>query len=147
MSRSVASWRDLLERNPFGTMAAAAAVVLGLLGAVLGDGVSQGMTNSLAGAANVTAHLWGLMFAAGGAAKLVGLYTRRSTFEVPGLWAMIGGYAFYAITVMTGLAAHGLAAGIIAAAMTIGCLLKVRIIMRRARLAAGQAGGPRRRGR
>lgn len=130
---SLATWRDLLERNPFGTMTAAAAVVLGGLGVILGDGVSQGMTNSLAGYANVTAHLWGAALAGGGAAKLIGLYAHRSTVEVPGLWVMCGGYAFYAITVMVGLGAHGLAAGVISAAMTIGCVLKVGIIMRRAR--------------
>lgn len=132
MSRSVRC-RDLLERNPFGSMAALAAVVLGGLGVILGDGVSQGMTLSLAGYANVTAHLWGLMFAVGGAAKLVGLYVGRSTIEVPGLWAMCGGYAFYSITVLVGLGTHGLAAGVISAAMTTGCVLKVSIIMRRAR--------------
>jgi hypothetical protein len=126
-------WRHQLDLNPFGTMAAVAAVVLGILGIVLGDGVSQGMTLSLHSTANLTAHLWGVLFAAGGALKLFGLYTGRSTVEVPGLWAMTGGYAFYCITVITGLGAHGLAAGIISGAMTVGCLIKTRIIMTRAR--------------
>lgn len=127
------TWRYELELNPFGTMAALAAVVLGGLGAVLGDGVSAGMTNSLHATANVTAHLWGGAFAIGGVLKLVGLYGRRSTIEIPGLWAMTGGYAFYSMTVTVGLGMHGLAAGIISGAMTIGCLIKTRIIMTRAR--------------
>ncbi|MEV4179952.1 hypothetical protein AB0J28_00715 [Streptosporangium canum] len=116
-------------------MAAGAAVVLGGLGVVLGDDVSQGMTNSLYSTAGVMAHLWGIMFAAGGLLKLYGLYWHRSTVEIPGLWMMTGGYAFYCITVLAGLGVHGLAAGIISAALTIGCLLKVRLIMRRARAA------------
>jgi hypothetical protein len=67
-------WRWRLELNPFGTMAAIAAVVLGTLGIILGDGVSQGMTLSLHATANLTAHLWGATFATGGALKLIGLY-------------------------------------------------------------------------
>jgi hypothetical protein len=132
-------WRIQLELNPFGTMAALAAVVLGALGVVLGDGVSQGMTLSLHSTANVTAHLWGATFAIGGALKLVGLYTRRSTVEIPGLWLLTGGYAFYSITVTSGLGVHGLAAGIISGAMTIGCIIKTRIIMTRARQVIRQA--------
>jgi hypothetical protein len=133
MRPPLTGWRLQLDLNPFGTMAAAAAIVLGILGMILGDGVSQGMTTSLHATANVTAHLWGVMFAAGGALKLLGLYTNRTTLEIPGLWAMTGGYAFYAITVIVGLGMHGLAAGIISAAMTIGCLVKTQIIMARAR--------------
>lgn len=127
------SRRESLELNPFGTVAAGAAVVLGTIGAVLGDDVSQGMTNSLHDTAGPVAHLWGIMFAAGGLLKIYGLYWHRATMEIPGLWMMTGGYAFYAITVVTGLGMHGLAAGVIAAALTIGCLIKVRIIMRHAR--------------
>lgn len=126
-------WRLQLELNPLGTMAAAAAVILGTLGVILGDGVSQGMTLTLHNSANLTAHLWGAAFAAGGTLNLTGLYTHRSTIEIPGLWAMVGGYAFYSITVTAGLGMHGLAAGIISAAMTIGCLIKTQIIMSRAR--------------
>jgi hypothetical protein len=133
MRRPLAGWRLQLDLNPFGTMAAAAAIVLGTLGIFLGDGVSQGMTLSLHATANLTAHLWGTAFAAGGVLKLIGLYARRSTIEIPGLWAMTGGYAFYSITVTAGLGMHGLAAGIISGAMTIGCLIKTRIIMTRAR--------------
>lgn len=133
MQPPLTGWRLQLDLNPFGTMAAAAAVVLGTLGMILGDGVSQGMTLSLHATANLTAHLWGAMFAFGGAMKLIGLYTHRSTVEIPGLWAMTGGYAFYSITVTAGLGMHGLAAGIISAAMTIGCLVKTQIIMARAR--------------
>lgn len=133
MRHPSATWQLQLELNPFGTMAAAAAIVLGTLGVILGDGVSQGMTTSLHTTANLTAHLWGGAFAAGGILKLVGLYMHRTTIEIPGLWAMTGGYAFYSITVTAGLGMHGLAAGIISAAMTIGCLIKTRIIMTRAR--------------
>lgn len=129
------SRRENLKLNPFGTVAAGAAVVLGCLGAVMGDDVSQGMTNSLHATAGPVAHLWGVMFAAGGVLKIVGLYWHRATMEIPGLWMVAGGYAFYAITVVTGLGMHGLAAGVIAAALAIGCLIKVRIIMRRARRA------------
>jgi hypothetical protein len=132
------SRREYLRLNPFGTMAAGAAVVLGSVGAVIGDDVSQGMTNSLHDTAGPIAHLWGIMFAAGGLLKLYGLYWHRSTMEIPGLWMMTGGYAFYSITVITGLGMHGLAAGVIAAALTAGCLLKVQIIMRRARTAVRQ---------
>ena len=127
------SRRERLRLNPFGTMAAGAAVVLGTLGAILGDTVSQGMTNSLHGTATIMAHLWGAIFALGGGLKLYGLYWGRSTMEIPGLWMMTGGYAFYAITVIGGLGKGGLAAGILATAFTIGCMLKVRIIMHRAR--------------
>ncbi|MEV4059739.1 hypothetical protein [Nonomuraea dietziae] len=130
------SRRERLRHNPFGTVAAAAAVVLGALGLALGDDVSQGMTNSLRDSAGPIAHLWGAMFSAGGVLKLYGLYWHRSMVEIPGLWMMTGGYAFYAITVVTGLGMHGLAAGIISAALTLGCLLKVRIIMGAARAAA-----------
>lgn len=133
MRPPLTGWRLHLELNPFGTMAASAAIVLGILGGILGDGVSQGMTLSLHSTANITAHLWGAMFAMGGTLKLIGLYARRSTVEIPGLWAMTGGYAFYSLTVITGLGMHGLAAGIISGAMTIGCLIKTRIIMLRAR--------------
>jgi hypothetical protein len=133
MQPPLTGWRLQLELNPFGTMAAIAAVVLGVLGVILGDGVSQGMTLSLHATANITAHLWGAAFAVGGALKLAGLYLRRSTIEIPGLWAMTGGYAFYSVTVTVGLGMHGLAAGIISAAMTVGCLVKTRIIMLRAR--------------
>jgi len=132
-------WRTQLAWNPFGTMASLAAIVLGSLGVIMGDRVSQGMTNSLAGHANVVAHLWGIMFTAGGVLKLYGLYAGRTTVEIPGLWMLGGGYAFYALTVVTGLRMHGLAAGIIATAMTLGCLLKIRIIMTRARTAADLA--------
>jgi hypothetical protein len=127
------TWRFTLELNPFGTMAAFAAIALGALGVFLGDGVSQGMTLSLHSTANVIAHLWGAALAAGGVLKLAGLYLHRSTIEIPGLWAMTGGYAFYCGTVVLGLGVHGLAAGIISGAMTIGCLIKTRIIMTRAR--------------
>jgi hypothetical protein len=139
MQPPLTGWRLQLEMNPFGTMAAAAAIVLGVLGVILGDGVSQGMTLSLHATANITAHLWGAAFAIGGALKLAGLYSRRSTIEIPGLWAMTGGYAFYSITVTAGLGMHGLAAGIISGAMTIGCLIKTKIIMLRARQVIRQA--------
>ena len=143
MRPPLTGWRLQLDLNPFGTMAAIAAVVLGVLGMILGDGISQGMTLSLHSTANVTAHLWGALIALGGALKLIGLYAGRSILEVPGLWAMTGGYFFYALTVVTGLGAHGLAAGIIAGAMAIGCLIKTRIIMNRARQVTRQveAGG------
>lgn len=127
------TWRAHLTYNPFGTMAAIAAIVLGGLGVIMGDGVSQGMTYSLHSVAAPVAHLWGLLFAAGGALKLIGLYAGRTTIEIPGLWAMTGGYGFYSLTVVAGLGTHGIAAGVISAAMTIGCLLKTRIIMTSAR--------------
>lgn len=127
--------RARLWLNPLGTTAALAAVILGSLGAVLGDAVSQGMTLSLHATAGPVAHLWGLTFATGGILHLVGLYTHHSTIEIPGLWMMIGGYAFYSITVVTGLGMHGLAAGIISAATCAGCLLKVYVISRAARAA------------
>lgn len=119
--------------NPFGTMAAIAAIILGGLGLLLGDGVSQGMTTSLKDSANFVAHLWGGAFAAGGALKLAGLYLHRTDLELPGLWMMTGGYAFYSITVTVGLAMHGLAAGIISGALAVGCLFKAWLIMRAAR--------------
>ncbi|GAA4934191.1 hypothetical protein HD597_010102 [Nonomuraea thailandensis] len=127
------SRRESLRLNPFGTVAAGAAVVLGALGATIGDDVSQGMTLSLHTTAGPVAHLWGVMFAAGGVLKIYGLYWHRTTIEIPGLWMMTGGYAFYSITVVTGLGMHGLAAGVISAALTIGCLIKVRLITRAAR--------------
>jgi hypothetical protein len=130
------SRRERLRFNPFGTVAAAAAVVLGTLGLVMGDGVSQGMTNSLRHAADPVAHLWGAVFAAGGLLKLYGLFWHRSMIEILGLWMMCGGYVFYSITVMVGLASHGLAAGVISAALGVGCLLKVRLIMVAAHAAA-----------
>ncbi|MFD9944545.1 hypothetical protein ACFWYW_48485 [Nonomuraea sp. NPDC059023] len=52
--------------------------------------------------------------------------------ETPGLWLMCGGYAFYSITVVVGLGMHGLAAGIISGALAVGCMVKVRRIMRAA---------------
>jgi hypothetical protein len=125
-------WQARLSQNPFGTMIAAAAVILGILGMVLGDGVSQGMTLSLHSAAAVSAHLWGVMFAAGGSLKLYGLYGGRAVADVSGLWLQAGGYAFYAITVIAGLHVHGLAAGIIATALAVGCVLKVHTIQARA---------------
>jgi len=136
-------FRYRLDLNPIGTMTAVAAVILGVLGVVVGDGVSQGMTLSLHSAAGATAHLWGVAFAAGGLLNLAGIYTGRTTMEIPGLWAMTGGYAFYSITVVAGLALHGLAAGIISAAMAAGCLLKTHVIMTRARQVSRQveAGG------
>jgi hypothetical protein len=129
-ARSSPAWRAPLDVHPFGTLTAAGAVVLGFLGVIFGDGVSEGMTISLAGYANIVAHLWGVGFAAGGAAKLIGLYARRTTIEVPGLWLMAGGYAFYSITVVVGLGGHGTAAGVISAAAAIGSVLKARTIMR-----------------
>lgn len=127
------TWRDRLAVNPFGTAAGIAAIILGVLGAVIGDRVSQGMTNSLASASNGTAHVWGALLAAGGVFKLSGLYSGRSSVEISGLWLMAGGYLFYAITVLAGLGSHGLAAGIISSALATGCAVKVRVIMRRAR--------------
>jgi hypothetical protein len=129
----MAGRRKRLRLNPFGTLAACAAVLLGILGLVMGEGVSEGMTNSLRGAAAPVAHLWGAMSAAGGAMKLYGLYWHRTTVEVPGLWLMSGAYAFYCVTVLVGLGRHGLAAGVIAGALAIGCVLKVRVIMGTAR--------------
>jgi len=126
-------WREHIRHNAFGTMAGIAAVILGTLGTLLGDGVSQGMTISLRDAAGPVAHLWGATFAIGGAMKLIGLYLNRSTVEVPGLWVMAGGYAFYSITVVAGLRMHGLAAGVISAALAVGCMLKAKVIMQRAR--------------
>lgn len=126
----------VLEQNPFGTTAAITAVFLGSLGAILGDDVSQGMTLTLHSSANVTAHIWGGMLMIGGILKLIGLYGFRTTIEVPGLWMMIGGFAFYSITVTAGLGMHGLAAGLISAGLTVGCFLKTRIIMKRAELAS-----------
>ncbi|WP_067814387.1 hypothetical protein [Actinomadura kijaniata] len=126
-------WRIQLSGNPFGTMVAVTAVVLGVLGLVMGDGVSRGMTNSLAGHANLIAHLWGAMFAAGGALTLYGLYTRRVTLELPGLYLVTGGYAFYCLTVLVGLGSHGLAAGVISGGLTVGSLLKAHAISERAR--------------
>lgn len=133
-------WRLRLEHNPFGTMAGLAAIVLGGLGAVIGDGVSAGMTSSMHSVASPVAHLWGAMFSAGGVLKLYGLYFHRSTVEIPGLWMMTGGYAFYSLTVTAGLGMHGVAAGIISGAMTIGCFLKARLIMRSARAVAHRGG-------
>lgn len=130
------SRRERLRHNPFGTTAATAAVVLGTLGLALGDDVSQGMTNSLRNAAGPIAHLWGAMFTTGGLLKIYGLFWHRSMVEILGLWMMCGGYAFYSITVLVGLGMHGLAAGIISAALGVGCLLKVRIIMGAAHAAA-----------
>ena len=130
-------WRQRLASNPFGTMVAIAAIVLGGLAAVIGDGASQGMTNSLAGHANAIAHIWGVTFAVGGVLKLFGLYSRRVTLELPGLYIVSGGYGFYALTVVPGLGVHGLAAGIISGAMALGSLLKANAIMRRARRVVG----------
>lgn len=126
----------VLDANPFGTMAAITAVFLGSLGIVLGDGVSQGMTLTLHSSANITAHIWGAMLMIGGVLKLIGLYGFRTTVEIPGLWMMIGGYAFYSITVVAGLGMHGLAAGTVSGGLTVGCFLKTRLIMKRARLAS-----------
>ncbi len=137
---SAGSWRQRLDQNPFGTLTALAAVILGVLGMILGDGVSQGMTLSLHSAAAVSAHLWGVMFAAGGALKLVGLYWGRTLADVSGLWLMAGGYGFYSITVTGGLGIHGLAAGIISAALAVGCVLKVHTIQVRANHAARHRG-------
>lgn len=127
------AWRAHLVYNPFGTMAAIAAIVLGGLGIVMGDGVSAGMTSSLHSVAAPVAHVWGLAFSVGGVLKLFGLYAGRTTIEIPGLWLMVAGYGFYSLTVIAGLGAHGLAAGVISGALTVGCLLKVRIIMSTAR--------------
>lgn len=127
-------WRTQLSGSPFETMVAAAAVVLGALGLAMGDGVSRGMTNSLAGHANLLAHLWGAMFAVGGALTLYGLFARRVTLELPGLYLVTGGYAFYCLTVLVGLGTHGLAAGVISGGLTLGCLLKAHTITERARL-------------
>jgi hypothetical protein len=132
-------WRNALASNPFGTMVAIAAIVLGGLGAVIGDGASQGMTNSLAGHANAIAHIWGAVFAAGGLLKLCGLYSRRVTLELPGLYIVGGGYGFYALTVVPGLGVHGLAAGIISGALAVGSLFKARAIVRRARQVVGES--------
>jgi hypothetical protein len=137
----VISQRERLQLNPFGTCAAAGAVALGLLGLFLGDDISLGMTNSLRGAAAPIAHLWGAMATIGGLMKLVGLYGGRTTIEVPGLWLMTGAYGFYCATVLIGLGRSGLVAGILAGAMTIGCLLKVRMIMARARAVPGPRSG------
>lgn len=133
------AWRSRLASNPFGTMVAVAAILLGGLGAIVGDGASQGMTNSLAGHANVIAHIWGAAFSAGGALKLFGLYARRVTLELPGLYIVSGGYAFYALTVIPGLGMHGLATGIISGAMAVGSLVKAQVIMRHARRVVGTA--------
>lgn len=133
-------WRALLAWNPFGTMIAGAAIILGGLGLVIGEEVSQGMTNSLAGHANVIAHLWGAMFTIGGLLNLYGLYARRLLIEVPGLYLITGGYAFYCLTVITGLKTHGLAAGTISGALTIGCVLKAQAIMGRARAVSREGG-------
>lgn len=133
------AWRDRLASNPFETMAAVAAILLGGLGAVVGDGASQGMTNSLAGHANAIAHIWGAAFGAGGMLELYGLYARRVTLELPGLYVVSGGYAFYALTVIPGLGMHGLAAGIISGAMAAGSLLKAQTIMRHARRVMGES--------
>ncbi|MDH2429307.1 hypothetical protein [Sphaerisporangium sp. TRM90804] len=127
------SRRERLRLNPFGTVAASAAVVLGGIAAVLGDDISQGMTNSLRASAEIMAHLWGASLAAGGLLKLYGLYAGRSTMEIPGLWMMAGGYGFYAITVVGGLGLGGLAAGILSTALAVGSVIKVQIIMRHAR--------------
>lgn len=127
------AWRGRLAANPFGTMVAVAAILLGGVGAVIGDGVSQGMTNSLAGHANVIAHMWGLAFGTGGVLKLYGIYSRRVTLELPGLYVVGGGYGFYALTVIPGLGVHGLAAGIISGALAVGSLMKARVITQSAR--------------
>lgn len=127
--------REQLHRHPLGSAAATAGIVLGTLGLIVGQDVSQGMTNSLRGVAGPVAHLWGLELAAGGVLMLVGLYWRHSELETPGLWMLAAGYAFYAITVVVGLGFHGLAAGIISAALAIGCVIKVRATMRKARAA------------
>ncbi|MQY08310.1 hypothetical protein [Actinomadura macrotermitis] len=135
-------WRTRLSGNPFGTMVAVTAILLGGLGMVVGDRVSQGMTNSLAGHANVIAHLWGAMFAAGGAMKLYGLYAQRFLLELPGLYLVTGGYAFYCLTVLTGLRTHGLAAGVMSGALTVGCVIKGRAITARARRMRREEPGP-----
>ncbi|WP_067483028.1 hypothetical protein [Actinomadura hibisca] len=129
----MAGWRAQLSGNPFATMVALTAVVLGALGMIIGDGVSRGMTDSLAGHANAIAHLWGLIFATGGALTLYGLYARRVTLELPGLYLVAGGYAFYCLTVLTGLKQHGLAAGVISGGLAAGGLLKAHAITVRAR--------------
>lgn len=131
-------WRDRVIYNPFGTMAALGAIVLGCLGTVIGDGVSQGMTNSLRDSATLVGHLWGIMFATGGILKLIGMAQGRSTLEMPGLWLMCGGYAFYSITVLVGLGQGGIAAGTISATLATGCLIKTRLIMRQAREVAAR---------
>jgi hypothetical protein len=130
---TVLGWKGLLTLNPFGTLAAIAAVVLGAAGTVVGEDISQGMTLTLHSTADLTAHAWGVLLMSGGILKLVGLYLRKSTLEIPGLWCMAGGYGFYSITVTFGLGVHGIAAGTISAAMTISCMLKAHIIVTRAR--------------
>ena len=137
--------RDRFRTNPFGTCAAIAAVILGLLGIIIGDRVSQGMTESLRASAWGVAHLWGAGFMAGGCAKLYGLYQGRTTVEIPGLWMMAGGYVFYAITVVVGLGQHGIAAGTLSTAMAVGCVAKTRLIMAAAARASARhdpADGP-----
>lgn len=141
--RTMLTWRDRLATNPFGTMAGLAAVILGCAGLISGDRVSAGMTNSLRDTASLIAHLWGGMFALGGILKLYGLYRHRTTVEIPGLWLMIAGYAFYALTVTAGLGMHGMAAGVLASALCLGCLLKVRLINRSAKAAPPADGDAR----
>ncbi|MBW8484882.1 hypothetical protein [Actinomadura parmotrematis] len=126
-------WRAQLSTNPFASMVAATAILLGGLGMVIGDRASRGMSISLAGHANVIAHLWGAMFAVGGVLTLFGIYRPRLTVELPGLYLLAGGYGFYCLTVLTGLRTHGLAAGLISGALTLGSLLKARAITARAR--------------
>ncbi|MCO6009754.1 hypothetical protein NE236_32765 [Actinoallomurus purpureus] len=120
-------------------MVAVAAIVLGGLGAVIGDDTSQGMSKSLAGHSNAIAHIWGVTFAVGGVLKLYGLFTRRVTLELPGLYIVSGGYGFYALTVVPGLGVHGLAAGIVSGSLAVGSLLKAKAIMRRARQVAAES--------
>ncbi|WP_018656957.1 hypothetical protein [Actinomadura flavalba] len=127
------SLRRRLSGDPFATAVAGSAIALGTVGMVIGERVSQGMTNSLAGQANAVAHVWGLMLAAGGVLVLCGHDARRSTLELPGLYLVTGGYAFYCTTVLTGLGTHGLAAGLMSGALAGGCLLKAREISVRAR--------------
>lgn len=139
VTRMPDNWRIRHDLNPFGVVVGVAAVLLGAQGVALGDGVSQGMTVSLHAQAALIAHLWGAVLALGGALKLAGLFGGRSAIEIVGLWMMSGGYGFYSVTVVVGLATHGLAAGTISGALAIGSLNKVRIIMRRARMAARSA--------
>lgn len=124
--------REKIADNPFGTMAAAAGIILGGLGVIVGDDVSQGMTNTLRATATVVAHLWGVELATGGILKLLGMFRGRPDIETLGLWLLCGGFAFYCLTVVAGLGHGGLAAGTVSAALAIGCVLKSRLIRRQA---------------
>lgn len=121
MRRLATAWRLL----PTATSVFMAAIPLGLVVLVLGEGASRALT-VIGG--DLPARALGVLFFGGGMCSLVSVLIRDSFVEAIGSGLIAGGMAIYSAAAFIGLGTQGLIAGILSLSMAVGFMGRVFLL-------------------